>query len=66
MLNLGNSFYAAAETRTRFSLIDETIPLQKIEKLYATTVFESLDIRQQKRVIPEHWKQSGECYNHPS
>ena len=35
MLNLGNSFCAAAETRTIFSLIDETIPLQKTEKLYA-------------------------------
>lgn len=66
MLNLGNSFCAAAETRTIFSLIDETIPLQKTEKLYATTVFQSLDIRQQKRVIPDHWKQRGECYNHPS
>ena len=66
MLNLGNSFCAAAETRSRFSLIDKIIPLQKTEKLYATTAFESLDIRKQKRVIPEHWKQSGEYYNHPS
>lgn len=59
MLNLGNSFCAAEETRSRFSL-------QKTEKLYATTAFESLDIRKRKGVIPEHWKQRGEYYNHPS
>ena len=34
--------------------------------MYATTVFKPLDIRQQRIVIPEHWKQRSEPYNRPS
>lgn len=69
MLNIGKfSLCADAEKGTRFSLIHETTRKEKKkeEKIYATTVFKPLDIRQQRLVIPEHWKQRSEPYSHPS